>query len=176
MLPKGFDTTDSEKVRQYLQDHWNDKDPSMGDKYFEIYSLAKSLGMNIHGLDISNEEYLASSQSATFGKRNRQWTEIIRDRLENDQNSKVVVFCGGSHSGYYPAKDRANNMLEDLGYQSSCARYFGGDNNFSILDEEKLIQDLIKSGDQKSDFMVEFRSPRRPADYIISPGDSIVVK
>ncbi|MBI2196576.1 hypothetical protein HYU45_03085 [Candidatus Daviesbacteria bacterium] len=148
----------------------------MGDKYFEIYSLAKSLGMNIHGLDISNEEYLASSQSATFGKRNRQWAEILKNRLEDNPNTKVVVFCGGSHSGYYPARDRANNILEALGYQSSCASYFGGDNNFPITDGDKLIQGLIKSGDQKAGFMVEFRSPRRPADYIISPGDSIVAK
>ncbi|MBI2196575.1 hypothetical protein HYU45_03080 [Candidatus Daviesbacteria bacterium] len=30
MLPKGFDTTDPEKVRQYLQDYWDDKGPGDG--------------------------------------------------------------------------------------------------------------------------------------------------
>lgn len=170
MLPMGFDTSDPEKVRHYLQDHWDDKGPGMGDKYFEIYSLAKSLGMKTHGLDISNEEYLASGQSATFGQRNRQWAEIIKTKLEEDLNTRVVVFCGGSHSGYYPARDRANNILEDLGYQSSCARYFGGDNNSPFLDEEKLMQGLIKSRDPGANFMVEFKSPRRLADYIIYPG------
>lgn len=169
----GFDTSDPEKVRQYLQDHWDSKGPGMGDKYFEIYSLAKSLGMNIFGLDIPSEEYRATSIASTFHKRNKQWAGLIKERLDDNQNAKVVVFCGGSHSGYYPARDRTNNILEDLGYKSGNASYFGGDNNFPITDEDKLIQGLIGSGNQKSGFMVEFRSPRRPADYIIYPGEQI---
>ena len=108
----------------------------MEDEYFAIYSRAKKLGLHVWGVDIPIEEYQAQPQSETFNKRGMQWANEIESHLRADPNSKVALFHGASHAGYYPAGGRVNNMLAGKGLDSAVVHYYGGDNQDSSLEEK----------------------------------------
>lgn len=173
MLPKDFDTSNAQAIRAHLRANW-EKKPGMSDEYFCIITKAQQLGIRVFGIDVSpateTSWFIAGRDKAfSFVARNKIWVNAIKSKLENDPRSKIVVFHGSTHTGYYPARDLVNNHLEDFGYKSKSVSYIGGDHKLglSAVDEEKATVAVAKSRNMPSPFMVKVLPARRDRDYII---------
>lgn len=170
MLPKGFDTTNEAAVTAYFHENW-DKNSGMAEKYKELFDYAKSLGLRVWGLDIPAEAYQARPPADTFFQRNQQWADLIEDHLNTNPGTKIVVFNGSAHTGYYPAADRTNNLLDKKGHKSVVVNYWGGDKNSQFVPEEKLIGKYVQDNNvENSEFMLRVPVASRTSDYIIYVG------
>jgi len=176
MFPIGFDLSNDKLNLDYLETNWGDKGEGIAQKYNQIIKQAHDLGISVWGLDIPDDQYKSQSQSETFSARNQQWANLIKNRLDSDKNSKVAVFCGSGHSGYYFYSDRANNFLQRMGHDSVVVNFIGGDKPVDGISspEEKKVQQYA-TDNQSERFMFKDNEKSRSSDYIVftEPLDNI---
>lgn len=147
--------------------HWNKRE-GMAEKYVQVIDKAISLGIKVIGIDLPSMD---NGDLQDFKKRDENWSHIIANQINSKDKARVLVFCGVNHAAYYPAVDRANNILSSkYGISSKVIDFTSGqlatDAIFSI--DEKIDSAASSLGISGDYFMIRGNvSENRPADGYI---------
>lgn len=156
-----------EKILEIFSKGW-DKRPGMAEKYMELVDAIKLNGMHVLAIDL----YTASSEydtAAFFRKRNANWARIAESVLK-DKKTKILFYCGQSHSGYNKVDDSANEILEKMGIKSRVIEFAGGEKTgqdaFFFVDKVAKAAKNIRVENEK--FGLQIKSDDvREMDYVI---------
>ncbi len=152
-----------------------DKRPGMADKYVDMVDACKLVGIKILAIEIPDELYISKSQSETLGIRNEKWAMIINNTLEEDNNARVLLYCGAFHCGYNMVQDHVNEIFTNRYKKSSVVIGFAGGELakqdpsflFDLYDKVPYAAKSIKIDNEKFVLRLDEKEAARPADYII---------
>ena len=160
--------------REQLLKHFNEGkiyDEQCAERYMQIVETAKANGIKVVALDFEADTVQRQEISHTFNGRNQQWAKLMSDILNSDPNSKIAVYCGGAHAGYYPVDDRANNELRKQGHDSLTVKYCGGQifkKDYVFGFDDKVAKSAVEAGLQRQRFVVNVdRTMSRESDLYI---------
>ncbi len=114
-----------EELLAHFRKKW-DCGPGIPEKYLELIDAAKSCGIKIVGLDIDFSENDTRPKTEQIADQNTNWANVIFNTLQENPDTKVLVYCGSGHVGYSQTVSKANLELARKGIISTIIRSIGG--------------------------------------------------
>lgn len=158
---------DREKILELLRD-WQQL-PDNPERYMALIDIAKDNCLQIIALDPKVKQ--VKKGDADFEKemmkKNEAWVEILQ-KLTESPNNKIVVYGGGSHTGY-SNEDTVNRLLTKKQIKSIVVRLAGatppeeGATYFS----NRIAQAANRLNLNNERFALKLKGEKRTADYII---------